>query len=67
MSPLLVFASVVIGVSFGGIFGGLVAIPIAGCIRILVLDYLQRKNIITSRAYKDAVTATTLDSATAKK
>jgi len=67
MSPLLVFASVVIGVSFGGIFGGLVAIPIAGCIRILVLDYLQRKNIITSRAYKDAVTATTLDSAAAKK
>jgi predicted PurR-regulated permease PerM len=46
MSPLLVFASVVIGVNFGGIFGGLVAIPVAGCIRIAILDYLRRKKII---------------------
>jgi predicted PurR-regulated permease PerM len=46
MSPLLVFASVVIGVNFGGIFGGLVAIPVAGCVRIFVLDYLRRKKII---------------------
>ncbi|HYH74877.1 MAG TPA: AI-2E family transporter [Candidatus Saccharimonadales bacterium] len=46
MSPLLVFISVVIGVNFGGIFGGLVAIPVAGCIRIVVLDYLHRKKII---------------------
>ncbi len=46
MSPLLVFMSVIIGVNFGGLFGGLVAIPVAGCIRIFVLDYLQRKHII---------------------
>jgi len=46
MSPLLVFASVVIGVNFGGIFGGLIAIPVAGCVRIAVLDYLRRKKII---------------------
>ncbi|MEK7152422.1 MAG: AI-2E family transporter, partial [Patescibacteria group bacterium] len=46
MSPLLVFMSVVIGVNFGGILGGLVAIPIAGCLRILALDYLRRKKII---------------------
>ena len=46
MSPLLVFASVVIGVNFGGIFGGLVAIPVAGCIRIAVLDYLRSRHII---------------------
>jgi predicted PurR-regulated permease PerM len=46
MSPLLVFMSVVIGVNFGGIFGGLVAIPVAGCIRIVLLDYLHRKDII---------------------
>lgn len=47
MSPLLVFMSVVIGVNFGGIFGGLVAIPVAGCIRIAVLDYLRTKKIIS--------------------
>ena len=41
---LLVFASVVIGVSFGGLLGGLVAIPVAGCIRVLVLEYLRSKD-----------------------
>lgn len=46
MSPLLVFSSVIIGVNFGGIFGGLVAIPVAGCIRLALLDYLRRKKII---------------------
>jgi predicted PurR-regulated permease PerM len=46
MSPLLVFTSVVIGVNFGGLFGGLVAIPVAGCIRIAVLDYLVNRGII---------------------
>jgi predicted PurR-regulated permease PerM len=46
MSPLLVFASVVIGVSFSGLFGGLVAIPIAGCLRIFVLDQLHSRNLL---------------------
>lgn len=46
MSPLLVFMSVIIGVSFSGLLGGLVAIPVAGCIRILILDYLNRKNLL---------------------
>jgi predicted PurR-regulated permease PerM len=54
MSPLLVFSSVVIGVSFSGLFGGLVAIPIAGCIRIAVLDYLQRKKLIDTEQYEEA-------------
>lgn len=46
MSPLFVFASVVVGVSVGGILGGLVAIPIAGCLRILLIDYLKRKQYL---------------------
>lgn len=46
MSPLLVFTAVIVGVSFSGLFGGLVAIPVAGCLRILVLDYLRRQDII---------------------
>jgi predicted PurR-regulated permease PerM len=46
MSPLLVFGSVVVGVNFGGLLGGLVAIPIAGCIRIVVLEYLRSKKFI---------------------
>lgn len=46
MSPLLVFMSVIIGVSFNGLLGGLVAIPIAGCLRIIVLDFLNRKRLL---------------------
>lgn len=46
MSPLLVFASVIVGVSFGGLLGGLVAIPVAGCIRIALLYYLRNKHIL---------------------
>lgn len=54
MSPLLVFMSVVIGVSFGGLFGGLVAIPVAGCLRILALDFMESRDLI-SPAEADAV------------
>lgn len=50
MSPLLVFIAVVIGINFGGLFGGLFAIPVAGCIRILVLDFLDRRGYYKSTA-----------------
>lgn len=43
LTPLTVFASVLIGVSFGGLFAGLVAIPIAGCLRVLLVDYLASR------------------------
>jgi predicted PurR-regulated permease PerM len=46
MSPLLVFMAVVLGINFGGLLGGLVAIPIMGCVRILVIDQLMRRNIL---------------------
>jgi predicted PurR-regulated permease PerM len=54
MSPLLVFASVVIGISLNGIIGGIVAIPIAGCLRILLIDYLTRKNYLEPARPKKA-------------
>lgn len=57
MSPLLVFSSVIIGVSFGGLLGGLVAIPVAGCLRIAILDYLQAKKIIEPNAARAALEA----------
>jgi predicted PurR-regulated permease PerM len=53
MSPLLVFASVIVGVSFGGLFGGLVAIPLAGCARIALLDYLRTRGVIEEQTFKD--------------
>jgi predicted PurR-regulated permease PerM len=55
MSPLLVFSSVIVGVSFGGLLGGLVAIPVAGCIRIVLLDYLRTKKIIEPATLKEAL------------
>ena len=55
MSPLLVFSAVIIGVSFGGLLGGLVAIPAAGCIRIVLLDYLRSKKIIEPTTVKAAL------------
>jgi predicted PurR-regulated permease PerM len=55
MSPLLVFASVVVGVSFGGLLGGLVSIPVAGCIRVLILEYLESRNIIDTKTVEQAI------------
>lgn len=55
MSPLLVFSAVIIGVNFGGLLGGLVAIPVAGCIRIALLDYLRTKKIIEPSTFRAAV------------
>lgn len=55
MSPLLVFLSVVVGVSFSGLLGGLVAIPVAGCIRILVLEYLRSQNILDAPDVKKTI------------
>lgn len=58
MSPLLVFVSVVIGVSFGGLVGGLLAIPIGGCLRIVLLEYLRSKSIIDTPEFVKATTET---------
>ncbi len=58
MSPLLVFMSVVIGISFGGLFGGLVAIPVGGCLRIAALEYLHTKNIIDEKTFEKVTTET---------
>jgi predicted PurR-regulated permease PerM len=58
MSPLLVFMAVVVGVSFGGLFGGLIAIPAAGSLRILVLEYLRHEKIITTSEFETITTET---------
>lgn len=52
MSPLLVFMSVVVGVSFGGLFGGLLAIPVAGCLRIALLEYLHSSDILDTPTFE---------------
>jgi predicted PurR-regulated permease PerM len=52
LSPLLVFASVIVGVSFSGLIGGLVAIPLAGCLRILVLYWLEERKLLSKADVK---------------
>lgn len=42
MTPLMVFMAAIIGVGFGGLLGALVAIPVAGIIKVLVEDRYQK-------------------------
>ncbi len=49
MSALLVFISVLLGANFGGLLGALVAIPVMGCIRVAVLDYLESRDILSHK------------------
>jgi predicted PurR-regulated permease PerM len=53
MSALLVFVSVILGANFGGLIGALVAIPVAGCIRVAVLDYLEARKILSRKTVED--------------
>lgn len=48
LSPLLVFMTLVVGVSFDGLLGGLIAIPVVACIRVWVIDYLQTRNMLAA-------------------
>ncbi len=41
LSPLIVFMAAILGIGFGGALGAFVAIPVAGCIKVLLEDYLD--------------------------
>lgn len=43
LTPLTVFVSALLGISYGGIIGALFAIPIAGCLRILLIDWMANR------------------------
>ena len=42
LTPLIVFIAVILGVGFGGILGAVIAIPVAGCLKVLFDDYVQQ-------------------------
>jgi predicted PurR-regulated permease PerM len=44
LSALAVLGSVTIGLYVFGLAGGIISIPIAGCIKVLLEDYLERAN-----------------------
>lgn len=41
ISALMILAAILIGINLGGLLGGIVAIPIAGCLRVLLIDQLE--------------------------
>lgn len=41
LSPLAVLVAVTIGVYMFGVIGGIIAIPIAGCVRVLIQEHLE--------------------------
>jgi predicted PurR-regulated permease PerM len=43
LSPLAILISITIGIYMFGLAGGIVSIPIAGCIKVLIEDYLSRE------------------------
>jgi predicted PurR-regulated permease PerM len=43
LSALTVFVAAFTGITLFGLIGGLLAIPIAGCLRVLLLDYLEHR------------------------
>lgn len=44
LSALSILIAVILGVSLLGIVGGILAIPIAGCLRVAVLEYIEYRN-----------------------
>lgn len=45
LSPMIVLIAVVIGIYMFGILGGIISVPIAGCINILVEDLYDRNRV----------------------
>jgi predicted PurR-regulated permease PerM len=43
LSPLVILLSVLIGAALAGILGALAAIPVAGAIQVLIVDYLRAR------------------------
>ncbi|MBI4033874.1 AI-2E family transporter [Candidatus Saccharibacteria bacterium] len=41
LTPMTVFVAALLGIGFGGIFGAIVAIPVASAVKVLVEDYLE--------------------------
>jgi predicted PurR-regulated permease PerM len=41
LSALSILAAILIGITLGGLLGGIIAIPVAGSLRVLLLDQLD--------------------------
>ena len=49
LSPLAVLAAVTIGLYLFGLAGGIISIPIAGCIKVLIESHLEKSKIVRKK------------------
>lgn len=49
LSPLIILSAVTAGLYIFGIAGGIISIPIAGCVKVLVESYLESKSKAESK------------------
>ncbi|HSW81066.1 MAG TPA: AI-2E family transporter [Candidatus Saccharimonas sp.] len=50
LSALSIIVAILVGISLLGLVGGIVAIPIAGCIRVILIDYMEHRHKPTETA-----------------
>jgi predicted PurR-regulated permease PerM len=43
LSPLAILVSILIGAQLAGVLGALAAIPVAGAIQVLIVDFLRHR------------------------
>ena len=44
MSALIILASILVGLNVAGILGALVAIPVAGCVMVVLREFIGSRN-----------------------
>ncbi len=44
LTPMLIFIAAILGIGLGGVLGGFVAIPLAGCIKVLFDDWIEDRD-----------------------
>lgn len=59
LSALTVFIAAIVGIMLLGLVGGILAIPFAGCVRVLILDYIENRHKKRQQQHKLAVEAET--------
>jgi predicted PurR-regulated permease PerM len=63
LSPLVVLISILIGTEVAGVLGALGAIPIAGTLQILLLDWLEHRRMRTEEGGPAAIAAEAVEGA----
>ena len=55
LSALFILISIIIGVTLFGLLGAIIAIPVAGCLRILLQDYLEHSSRVRAKKSRNPV------------